>query len=185
MISERGVRAPSSEEISKARDYLLATREELLKAIGGLTPAQWTFKEAPDRWSIGEIVEHIVIVEGVVHGRVRGICAAEPVPAERDDAAIDAFVIEAVPKVVQKLQAPPPICPSGQWDLAEAARQFNDQRTLTLELLASAPCLRGRVVSHPAIGSLDGYQWILAGAAHCARHVAQIARVKADPRYPS
>jgi hypothetical protein len=185
ITTETGLRALSPEEISKARNYLVATRDQLLNAIDGLSPAQWTFKEAPDRWSIAEIVEHIVIVEGFVHVRVRDSCTAEPAGTERDDGAIDALILEAVPKVVQKLQAPPRILPSGDWDLVEAARRFTENRSVTLDLLATAPCLRGRVQPHPILGPLDGYQWILAGTAHCARHLSQIANVKADPRYPS
>jgi hypothetical protein len=31
---------------------------------------------------------------------------------------------------------------------------------------------------------MDGYQWILAVAAHSARHTQQILEVKADPKFP-
>jgi hypothetical protein len=33
-------------------------------------------------------------------------------------------------------------------------------------------------------GPLDGYDWILAVAAHTARHTQQILEVKADPGFP-
>ena len=32
--------------------------------------------------------------------------------------------------------------------------------------------------------SMDGYQWILAAAAHCDRHTKQILEVRADPNFP-
>ena len=47
------------------------TRAKFLKSIDGLTEAQWTFKPAPDRWSIAEVAEHIGISEGTILGLVQ------------------------------------------------------------------------------------------------------------------
>jgi hypothetical protein len=51
-------------------------------------------------------------------------------------------------------------------------------------ILQSTPDLRAHVVAHPALGPLDGYQWILTVAAHTERHTKQILEVKADTRFP-
>jgi hypothetical protein len=40
-------------------------------------------------------------------------------------------------------------------------------------------------VDHPVLGPLDGYEWILAAAAHSERHTKQILEVKADPNFPA
>jgi len=40
------------------------------------------------------------------------------------------------------------------------------------------------VVEHPALGALDGYQWVLFLAAHGVRHTKQILEVKAEPCFP-
>ena len=37
---------------------------------------------------------------------------------------------------------------------------------------------------HPALGSIDAYDWILMLAAHTERHTAQIKEIKADPNFP-
>ncbi|GHB87125.1 DinB family protein [Persicitalea jodogahamensis] len=34
------------------------TCTELTREVENLTDAQWNFREAPDRWTIDEIVEH-------------------------------------------------------------------------------------------------------------------------------
>src|ERR1035438_8300365 len=39
------------------------TEADFLAHIEGLTDAQWTFRPGPDRWSVQEAAEHIVIVE--------------------------------------------------------------------------------------------------------------------------
>ena len=38
---------------------LTDSRAALLGAVEPLSDAQWSFKPEPDRWSIGEIVEHL------------------------------------------------------------------------------------------------------------------------------
>ena len=42
----------------------------------------------------------------------------------------------------------------------------------------------GHSVPHPALKTIDAYQWLLLLAAHSARHTAQIEEVKADPNFP-
>jgi hypothetical protein len=37
---------------------------------------------------------------------------------------------------------------------------------------------------HPALQTIDGYQWVLLLAAHSARHTAQIDEVKGAAGYP-
>ncbi|MGX5853860.1 DinB family protein [Dyadobacter jiangsuensis] len=44
-------------------DQLTRTRDAVVKETENLTPEQWTFRESPDRWSIGEIVEHLALWE--------------------------------------------------------------------------------------------------------------------------
>ena len=47
------------------RDFLRSSvhagRKTFLDAIAGLSEAQWKFKPAPDRWSIAEIAEHVIL----------------------------------------------------------------------------------------------------------------------------
>ena len=63
--------APLSQgERDQVNRLLAESSQGFLKAIEGLTPAQWTFKSAPDRWSIQECAEHIVTVEQVVENQV-------------------------------------------------------------------------------------------------------------------
>src|SRR5262249_12878091 len=52
----------------KALTYLAETRKGVIDATKGLTEAQWKFKPAPDRWSAAEVVEHLVLIEDMVHG---------------------------------------------------------------------------------------------------------------------
>jgi hypothetical protein len=84
-----------------------------------------------------------------------------------------------------RVPAPPPAVPTGRWSPAETVNQFLANQSRLCDILRTATNLRAHVVQHPLIGALDGYQWLLAAAAHTARHTKQILEVKADPQFPA
>ena len=168
----------SSHELSKATDYLLSTRHNLVEAVGGLSDSQWVFKPADDCWSIAEIVEHVAVIENRVHavvGRMQEAPLCEP---DRVNSPIDERILAEVVRRTIKIKAPEAVWPSHRWSPRESLARFVASRSRTMELLVETPCLRGRVLPHPVLGSCDGYQWILAVAAHNARHTEQILEVK-------
>src|ERR1700724_3821419 len=97
--------APS--DLVQGRQYLEQTRTGVIGATKGLSEAQWKFKPAPDRWSIAEIVEHLVIVEERVLGPIRDQLATAPAaPADYHYKLVDAIVINQFPNRLAKFQAP-------------------------------------------------------------------------------
>lgn len=175
----------TAEERSKASRYLAATRDDLTSAIRGLSSAQWNYKPAPDRWSIAEVAEHLVTVESGIQTRLaKWPEGAEESKLERIPSEMDARIMAEVPDRTKKYQAPPPF-PTGQWNLIETLERFLGGRAETLRMLASTPALRAYSMLHPYFGPWDGYQWLLAVAAHCARHLDQIREVKAASGFPA
>src|SRR5258708_27756863 len=103
---DRRAQEPTQAEKDKAFAYLESTKKDVLDATKNLSPAQWTFKAAPDRWSIAECMEHIAAAEDFIRGSGQtGIMKAPPAPG-RDIAAIDAGIIANVPERKTKFQAP-------------------------------------------------------------------------------
>ncbi len=174
----------SSRELSEATRYLTSTRDSLVEVLNGFSEAQWHFKPAPDCWSSAEILEHIVLIEDRVQAIVSRMPEAPPAEPDRINSQIEEIILAEVPRRSTKLQAPPPALPSHQWSPAETLTRFLESRHRTLALLAEAPSLRGHVLPHPVLGLWDGYQWILAAAAHSARHTDQILEVKACSGFP-
>jgi hypothetical protein len=174
----------SLDQISRATQYLVSTRDDLLQAAGIPDDSQWHFKPAPDCWSIAEILEHLVLIEGRVHAIVGGMPDAPAASPDRMDSQVDKLILANVPSRSTKVQAPLPVTPSGRWSPAEARDLFIENRARTVDLLAAAPSLRGHVLPHPLFGPWDGYQWILATAAHTARHTSQITEIKACSGFP-
>ena len=44
-------------------DKLKSSETLILSLVKDLTPAQWNFREGPNRWSIAENIEHLVVFE--------------------------------------------------------------------------------------------------------------------------
>jgi hypothetical protein len=172
-----------------AMSHLHATRKLLLDATANLTPAQWTFKAAPEKWSIAECAEHLATSETFLWGLVEKMVAdpaasAEEIAKTKDK---DAAVVKSVPDRSSKFQAPEPIKPKKlAADPTEYLAKFKaarDQHILYME--KSNDSLRDKVMPHPAMGPLDAYQWVLLLSAHTERHVLQIQEVKAAAGYPA
>ena len=181
-------------DLQQARQYFCHTRNRVAEATTRLSDAQWSFKPAPDRWSIAEILEHMVIVQERVLERLRDQFPKAPAPPpDRDNRQIDAIVFERIPERSPRVTAPPVIEPTGQWTLPDTMdRLFRNYERLTA-FVESTPDLREhilespplRVVTNGAFDTMDGYQWALTAAAHDERHVRQILEVKTDPNYPA
>jgi hypothetical protein len=183
----------SSSDVDHARVYLQQTQDLVIGATKGLSKAQWNFKPAPDRWSIAEILEHMVLAQDYVLGPVREQLAKAPPPGERDNRRVDEIVIAQMPDRTAKFQAPDFLQPTGRWTLEQSmGRLLKDYGELR-RYLEATPNLRNHEVDAPALkaiskglyGSIDGYQAILLAAAHTERHTKQMLEVRADANFPA
>jgi hypothetical protein len=171
-----------------AMSHLHATRKMFLDSVAGLTPEQWTFKAAPDRWSIAECAEHIAASEDFMFGLVANQVMKSPAdPAKRAEVkGKDEAIVKQVPDRSQKYKAPDAIAPKQRWSTPEAIiSHFKESRDHSIEYVdTTQDDLRDHFAPHPVLGALDGYQWILLMSAHSERHTEQINEVKADPKFP-
>jgi uncharacterized damage-inducible protein DinB len=177
----------TSQEREAALKNFQETRDKFLKSIAGLSPQQWTFKSAPDRWSVAEVSEHIAVSESTLFGLVQKTMQSPAAPEKRDLVkGKDEMILQRVPDRSHKAQAPEFLRPTGRWATeAELTKAFEDSRAATMEYIRTTnDDLRDHFFDHPVFGTLDGYQWLLLISAHSARHTAQIEEVKADPNFP-
>jgi len=183
--------AATQEQLSqKDRDaavkYLEDTRAKFLASIDGVSDAQWTFKAGADRWSIAEVAEHIAVSETTILQLVtERILKSPKVPAD-SARATDAKVIAVITDRSGKAQAPEMLKPTNRWaNRAALTKEFEAARTRTIDYVRTTKDdLRGHAMAHPAMQTIDAYQWVLLLAAHSARHTAQIEEVKAAAGYP-
>ena len=169
--------------------HLQDTRKALQKETKGLTPEQWNFKAAPDRWSVAECLEHITLSEDLIFGTVNDKIMKTPAQPEKYNAATaqakDDQIVKALPDRSQKFQAPEPLKPSGKWaSPAETWKHFEASRKTTIAYAKKQADLRAHFMDSPLIKDMDAYEWLLFLSAHSERHTAQIREVKADANFP-
>jgi uncharacterized damage-inducible protein DinB len=176
------------EERAKASDYLKQTQKDFLAAIQGVSEAQWKFKAAPDRWSIAETAEHITVTEQFIWDLVTGKIMKSPAAPEKkaEVKGKEEMIMTKIPDRSRKAQAPEPLKPTGRWATREAlAKEFESIRAKEIAYVNDTKeDLRSHFEEHPAVKTMDAWQWLIFNGAHCKRHTAQILEVKADPNYP-
>jgi hypothetical protein len=176
------------EERNVALKSLQATHDAFLKSIAGLSEQQWKFKPAPDRWSVAEVSEHIAISESTIFALVQGKIMASPAAPEKraEDKFTDQQILTMIPDRSHKAQAPEFLKPTNRWATREElVAAFEKSRGATIDYVRNTnDDLRDHFGPHPALGTLDAYQWILLISAHSERHTKQIEEVKADPNFP-
>ena len=183
----------STADLAQGHLYMEQTRQTILGATQGLSDAQWTFKPSPDRWSAAEILEHVVIVQELVARRILEQLALAPAPGERDNPQVESIILGVFPLRLAKFPAPEFSHPSGRVTPPEALRRFEQNCAELAVMLESRTDLRDHVleaaplkaVSKGKYETMDGYQWLLAVAAHTERHAKQILELRVDPDFPS
>jgi DinB superfamily len=155
----------TSTDVDHARLYLQQTQTGVVGATQGLSPAQWKFKPAADRWSIAEIVEHMVLAQEFTLGPVQQQLAKATSAADRDSKAVDAFIVNQLPDRITKFQAPDFLEPNGRWTPAASIDRLR-KNFAQLSACLDAPDLRQHVIgaavlkaiSKGAYDAMDGYQ---------------------------
>ncbi|RYU95263.1 DinB family protein [Emticicia agri] len=61
-------------------DNLERTKTEIIAETKNLTLAQWAFKETPDKWSIGQVLEHLGLYERIFEQEADIMLSSKPEP---------------------------------------------------------------------------------------------------------
>jgi hypothetical protein len=114
-----------------------ASRAAFLKSISGLSEKQWTFKPAPDRWSVAEVAEHITVSESTLFGLVEKAMQSPADPAKRQLVkGKDQVILAKVPDRSQKFKAPEILQPTGRWaSEADLIKAFEDARKANMDYI--------------------------------------------------
>ncbi|MDR2272808.1 MAG: DinB family protein [Sphingobacterium sp.] len=167
--------------------YFNQTTKELEKQVAGLSEAQLQFKPAPDKWSISQCLEHIVLSERMIFDMAKAALSKAPQPERKSEVQMtDDNLKTTLTDRSHKFQAPKELQPTGIYkDSKTALADFLAARQPVIDYItkADAKDLRNHINDYPT-GTVDGYQGLMFIAAHCARHTKQIEEVKADPNFP-
>ena len=178
----------TAEERNQAVEYLKQTQKDFLASIDGVSEAQWKFKAAPDRWSIAETAEHIAVAEQTIWELVSGKIMKSPATPEKkaEVKGKEEIILNKIPDRSRKAQAPEQLKPTGRCaSRAALTKDFESIRAKEIAYVTETKeDLRSHFEDHPAIKTMDAWQWLLFNGAHCKRHTAQILEVKGGAEYP-
>src|SRR5580765_3528359 len=157
----------TDEERKFAIDHLKQTQSDLIAAVQGLSEAQLNFKPAPDRWSVLECVQHIVLSSSALFQMAQGTLK-EPNDSAVKSGVTDDQLIKMVEDRSTKVQTSEPLRPvhSPYHNLSETLEAFNaDRNKLTEYIQTTNDDLRNHIAKMP-FGNLDAYQVVLMISAH-------------------
>ena len=165
------------------------SKKAFLASIAGISEAQWTFKPAPNVWSVQECAEHIVLAETFISGMAQQLLKTPAVARpEKSNAEFDHQLATMIQDRSHKATAPEPIDPAGRASTLTpegAAKAFSEKRAQNEEYVkTTSDELRTHVGPGP-VGPMDAYQVLILMATHTARHTAQIKEVQANANYPA
>ena len=166
-------------------ELLQRSEQELGQAIAGMTDEQWTFKQAPDRWSVGEVVEHIVLADALLFETTVKSLDGRPDPKWEATLSKTDVLRKALPNRSRRVDAPAAIKPAQVMTRAELLSRFKEQRSRALAYVRETDRpLKAHTAANPFFGDLNAHQWLLYIPLHHLRHNQQIAEVKASPGFP-
>jgi DinB superfamily len=167
---------------------LAASEARLLGSVEGLTAEQWGLREGVGRWSIAEVIEHCIVFEEFIRGRIVETLEGAAEPEKMAGAAAkEGLVMRLAESRGTKFVAREVTRPVGRWmDTEEMVAELRKTRARTLAFVEGVQGdLRGHFFPHIAFGDLDCYQWLVVLGQHSMRHVLQIEEIKAAAGYPA
>lgn len=168
--------------LAEAMDYVEEKRKELLQSFAGVSRERLAAHSAPDEWSVAEILEHLRLVESGIARLITkraGQARAQGLGEEKSTASVmPTFAPFSTALEAQIMQSPLPVQPRSDVDIKEALEGLADSREALRAAAVSANGLSiGEIKhTHPFLGELDLYQWLIFIGQHETRHKKQIER---------
>lgn len=164
------VTAPITENLSRAQ-------KQFLSAADVVPPDQWKIKPGEDRWSAGEVVAHLIMVERAIIQGADKLLQKPPKP--RSFLKRFHLPMALVESRVIRLKTPIPIDPELVGKKEEMLAQLREVRGRTLAFLeeTAGKDLSLYSMTHPFLGTLNAYEWFQLIASHEVRHMKQMNEI--------
>jgi DinB superfamily len=161
--------------------HLQMTESWLVDEVSTLSPAQLKFRMAPEKWTIAEVVEHLVIADPTYWQLFQE--GMKQAPKHLEKQATDADVLWYGVNRTQHQKTEPRKDPKGQAiDIRQGLDSFRKLHSMMLDYARTTDeDLRGHAVKEWGV---DGYQFLLEISTHTQRHILQIREIKGDPGFP-
>lgn len=164
------------------RTHLLESLEKAGRSLEALAKeagdAHWAAKPADEGWSVGEVVEHIVIAEESLFGMVQAALESDPDPAwqELSGMTVDQLMAGLQDRS-QQIQAPEEVVPTGTWTRDQALERFHAIRAKTADFVSTTELPVKMHMAEGPPGKMSVHHWLTLIAGHNLRHNAQMREV--------
>ena len=165
-------------------DYLEVHRRQLHDAVASVPAKLREMKPADGGWSVAEVLEHVSLVEQRIAMLLTKHAAAARASGVGPDPDTSSVVASyANPDVVvdrsTRIVAPLLVQPSGTLDAIAGTRALEQSHSAIVSALhqANGVSLENAMQTHPVLGPLNLYHWIVSIALHDDRHAAQIREI--------
>ena len=185
------------------QDQWLAELDQVERAVQRelqpLSEAQFAWKPGPNRWSIGECLDHLGITAGLMLGRVRPAIEHSLNRSREEDHSVPYkygmvggwFVRSMERPGKRAMPSPENFHPSARVTRARALESFTAaHRDLRVAIEKSRGLALDKIKA-PSSAKGAGWlrlnvaAWLAASLAHARRHLAQAERVRQSPGFPS
>lgn len=168
--------------LAETMTYVESQRSELLQSFDGVEGDRLSLRPTPDGWSVAEILEHLRMIESgvarLITKRVGQAREAGLGEEKSTSPVLPSFEPYGARLDSAVLQAPAAVVPRANIDISEALDGLESSREALRAAVVSASGLSlGEIKhTHPILGELDLYQWLIFVGQHEGRHKKQIER---------
>ena len=167
--------------IKKKFSDLENRRQTILHLLDAIPPAHLTHKAGPDRWSVVEVIQHLVIVEQQIMKQAESTptptpAGTEPQPYSRERLEMVLEILETDVAVDVPAAS---MAPDGRISLATLLDQWAETRLRLERFLRKMPADRYEelLFSHPIAGPLSVVDMLDLADVHLGYHLRQIQRL--------
>jgi len=154
---------------------------KLLQHLDTLTAEMLYVKAGPEKWSIAEVIEHLVMAEEDMLAQITGAAAAQTLDPQDRSAKNYHIVIKVMTKDIPVDVPDESMEPQGQCSLEELLERWGDTRQKTrayIDGINSADA-GDLVYRHPFAGPLDMAETLRFIDVHFDNHMRHIDNIKA------
>ncbi len=158
-------------------ENLARAQKAFLSAADAVSAVQWKTKPEVDRWSAGELVCHLIMVERAI---IRGADKLLQKPPEpRPFFKRFHIPLAVVESRLIRRKTPIPLDPSLVGEKEEMLAQLREVRERTLAFMeeTKARDLSKYHMPHAFLGTLNTYEWLQMIASHELRHAKQMQEI--------
>jgi hypothetical protein len=190
-VAESDDTAPELEPaLAELRQRLDEDLAAVMVAVASLTQTQADWRPAPERWSVGEVVHHLVLANRlfafavrklVTRGKREGLAA--PVGATRSWPRLRAIADASLSGPVRN---PDNVTPRHGLPIDTLNNELIASHTAVAEQVPTLADLdlAALTLRHPLGFDLNLYRWADIAGAHERRHLVQIRAILAEPGFP-